>query len=285
MQVQGRQPRRRQPVAVQVGVPFRWPASAQGRPVVADCGVPVRRRADRVQHQGDVLGGVVSGRPPPPQPRHHPRRGTFWQPGQLEVPEVPEAQQLAGQPGDQTAHVRDLATERRGGRHRHEYGLVERAVRHRGQAGARHRAPVVPDQDVATRWARRIEDAQCVVHQRPDLVAAIGRQRGRRVSTHERRDHPPARFGQHGGHLAPAVCGIGKPVQAQRDRTVLRPPRQRPQRDVGRDDVEAPRLDQGHRPIRAGTRRSATCRPACRASPAHSKPCWWARRYRRRRSG
>ena len=129
----------------------------------------------------------------------------------------------------------------------------------------------MPDHDVASRRAGRIEDAQRIVHQRPDLVAAIRGERRRRIATNERRDHPPAGLGEHRRQLAPTMGCIREPVQAQRDRGVLRPPRQNPQLHLRCGDVEVP----GSGIRRAGTRRSATSSTFSIVARRLMRCRWW----------
>ena len=119
----------------------------------------------------------------------------------------------------------------------------------------RHRTPVVADDHVASGRAGRVEHPQRVVHQRADVIAAVRGDRRRRVAAHERCHHPPPGVGQLRRDLAPAVGGVGKTVQAQRNRRRPAGPQVRP--------AAAPagvatfdRLASGPRPGR--TRRSAS---------------------------
>ncbi len=89
--------------------------------------------------------------------------------------------------------------------------------------------PVVADDDVAPGRADRLQHAQGVVHQSPDVIAPVGRNRRGQVTPHERRHHFPAGLRQNRRHFAPAVGCVGKTVQTQRNRAILRPPHQRPQ--------------------------------------------------------
>ena len=85
----------------------------------------------------------------------------------------------------------------------------------------------MPDHHVAVGRVARRAHLQRVVHQRPDVVAAVGGHRRGHVAAHERCDHPVPGRHQRGGQLAEAVCGVGKTVQAQGDRAVGRSPGER----------------------------------------------------------
>ncbi|CFE35095.1 Uncharacterised protein [Mycobacterium tuberculosis] len=182
-----------------------------------------------------VFLGVIARRPTPPQQRHHPGGGSLRQPGQLEVQDVPAAQQLMRQLTQQPAtlgHPAQRAKCRRR-RHRHDHRLGKRAVGHGGQAGSGDRAPVVADDHIALGATGSRAHPQGVVHQRTDVIAAVGRNRRRRITTHERRHDVPAGLGQPGCDLAPPVGGIRKAVQAQRNWRAGRPPGQGFQVAVG----------------------------------------------------
>src|SRR5271163_2190034 len=88
------------------------------------------------------------------------------------------------------------------------------------------------DHHVAVGAAGRRTHLQGVMHQRADVIAAVRRDRRGRIAAHERRHHPPAGLGQSRREIAPAISGVGKSIQAQRDWPIGRPPRQRLQLHV-----------------------------------------------------
>src|SRR6188508_3010666 len=55
---------------------------------------PVLRHSDRRLDERHILGFFISRRPLTPQQGYHTGTGTLWQPRQLEVDEVPAAQNL-----------------------------------------------------------------------------------------------------------------------------------------------------------------------------------------------
>ena len=127
---------------------------------------------------------------------------------------------------------------------------------------------------------RGVQHPQRVVHQCADVIAAVRRERRRHITPHERRHHPPTRVDKQWRHLAPAIRGVGKPMQAQRNWSISRPPRQRPQLPGGGFDVDPAWLaPDGHAvaPRPGRTWRSASGRRPCPASPARWTRCRWAR--------
>ena len=84
-----------------------------------------------------------------------------------------------------------------------------------------------------------------VARERPDLVVAVGRQVGRGVPAHERRDHPPPVRGERRPEVPPRPRRVRIPVQAQRERAVVGTPAQGCEGQPGGAVAELGRL--GHR--------------------------------------
>ena len=100
---------------------------------------------------------------------------------------------------------------------RQRVGLV------RDRAVGGQRAPVVADEHRVLAATERLVQRVGVLDDRADLVAAVrGHLRGC-VAAQEGRHRPEPCGRELGQQIAPGVCGVGEPVQAQCQRPVVGP--------------------------------------------------------------
>ncbi|SKU89334.1 Uncharacterised protein [Mycobacteroides abscessus subsp. abscessus] len=148
---------------------------------------------------------------------------------------VPAHEQLSCEHSGPTArsdrcHIRSQNLERRD---RHRDYASERRPTAAGQGIADQCAPIVADVYRALVATQDCVNVQDVLHQGTQAVFGVGRYFTGRVAAGERSHHPPPFGPQPRPQQTPGVRRVRETVSAYDQRTVLRPPGQRAQSDVG----------------------------------------------------